>query len=391
MYYDPYDVEIDNDPYPTWKRLRDEAPLYYNEAHGFYALSRFADVEPGLIDWGTYSSAKGSVLELIKSGIELPPGIVLFEDPPLHDVHRGLMSRVFTPKAMAALEPRIREYCARSLDRFIGAGGFDVVEDLGAIVPMLVIGMLLGIPEADHMAAIDSLEGVRQGLDDAREGRAIDVDAIASTFADYVEWRAEDPSDDLTTKLLTTEFEDETGVTRCLSRTEVLLYINVLAGAGNETTRRLIGWTGQLLGDHPDQRRELAADRSLVPNAIEEILRYESPSPVQARLVTKDVEHYEQAVPEGSIMLLLNGSANRDERHFEDADRFDIHRRIDHHLAFGYGLHFCLGAALARMEGRVVLDEVLSRFPDWEVDYDNAELDHTSTTRGWLKLPIITS
>ena len=391
MYYDPYDVEIDNDPYPTWKRLRDEAPLYYNEAHGFYALSRFADVEPGLIDWGTYSSAKGSVLELIKSGIELPPGIVLFEDPPLHDVHRGLMSRVFTPKAMAALEPRIREYCARSLDRFIGAGGFDVVEDLGAIVPMLVIGMLLGIPEADHMAAIDSLEGVRQGLDDAREGRAIDVDAIASTFADYVEWRAENPSDDLTTKLLTTEFEDETGVTRCLSRTEVLLYINVLAGAGNETTRRLIGWTGQLLGDHPDQRRELAADRSLVPNAIEEILRYESPSPVQARLVTKDVEHYEQAVPEGSIMLLLNGSANRDERHFEDADRFDIHRRIDHHLAFGYGLHFCLGAALARMEGRVVLDEVLSRFPDWAVDYDNAELDHTSTTRGWLKLPIITS
>ena len=310
--------------------------------------SRFTDVEAGLIDWGTYSSAKGSVLELIKSGIELPPGIVLFEDPPLHDVHRGLMSRVFTPKAMAALEPRIREYCARSLDRFIGAGGFDVVEDLGAIVPMLVIGMLLGIPEAAHLAAIDSLEGVRQGLDDAREARAIDVDAIASTFADYVEWRAEKPSDDLTTKLLTTEFEDETGVTRCLSRTEVLLYINVLAGAGNETTRRLIGWTGQLLGDHPDQRRELAADRSLAPNAIEEILRYESPSPVQARLVTKDVEHYGQTVPEESIMLLLNGSANRDERHFEDADRFDIHRRIDHHLAFGYGLHFCLGAALAR-------------------------------------------
>jgi cytochrome P450 len=391
MYYDPYDVGIDNDPYPTWKRLRDEAPLYHNDAHGFYALSRFTDVEAGLIDWGTYSSAKGSVLELIKSGIELPPGIVLFEDPPLHDVHRGLMSRVFTPKAMAALEPRIREYCARSLDRFIGAGGFDVVEDLGAIVPMLVIGMLLGIPEADHMAAIDSLEGVRQGLDDAREGRAIDVDAIASAFADYVDWRAENPSDDLTTKLLTTEFEDETGVTRCLSRTEVLLYINVLAGAGNETTRRLIGWTGQLLGDHPDQRRELAADRSLVPNAIEEILRYESPSPVQARVVTKDVEHYGQAVREDSIMLLLNGSANRDERHFEDADRFDIHRRIDHHLAFGYGLHFCLGAALARMEGRVVLDEVLNRFPDWEVDYDNAELDHTSTTRGWLKLPIITS
>ena len=231
----------------------------------------------------------------------------------------------------------------------------------------------------------------RQNLDDARDAKPIDIEAIAETFADYIDWRAEHPSDDLTTKLLTTEFTDETGTTRRLERTEVLLYTNILAGAGNETARRLIGWTGQVLGDHPDQRRALAADRSLVPNAIEELLRYESPSPVQARVVTRDVEHYGRTVPAGSTMLLLNASANRDERHFADADAFDISRRIDHHLAFGYGLHFCLGAALARMEGRVVLDEVLNRFPDWEVDYDNAVLDHTSTTRGWLRLPIITS
>ena len=388
--YDPYDVEIDSDPYPTWKRMRDEAPLYYNELHDFYALSRYADVEAGLIDAATYSSGKGTVLELIKSGIEFPPGIVLFEDPPLHDVHRGLLSRVFTPKAMSALEPRVREFCARSLDRYVGAGGFDFVADLGAVVPMLVIGMLLGIPEADH-AAIHATAPGRQDLDDARNAKPLDIEAIAETFADYIDWRAEHPSDDLTTKLLTTEFEDETGTTRRLTRTEVLLYTNILAGAGNETTRRLIGWTGQILGAHPEQRRELAADRSLVPNAIEELLRYESPSPVQARVVTRDVEHYGRTVPAGATMLLLNSSANRDERHFADADAFDIHRRIDHHLAFGYGLHFCLGAALARMEGRVVLDEVLNRFPDWEIDEDNAELDHTSTTRGWLKLPIITS
>ncbi len=291
LHYDPYDVEIDTDPYPVWKRMRDEAPLYYNEEHGFYALSRFADVEPCLVDWQTYSSAKGSVLELIKSGIELPPGIVLFEDPPIHDVHRGLMSRVFTPKAMAALEPRVREYCARSLDRFVGAGGFDVVGDLGSVVPMLVIGMLLGIPEADHVAIHEAHDAL-QTLDAARDAKPVDIEAIAETFGEYIDWRGEHPSDDLTTKLLTTEFVDETGTTRRLERTEALLYLNILAGAGNETTRRLIGWSGQLLGDHPDQRRELAADRSLMPNTIEEVLRYESPSPVQARYVMRDVEHH---------------------------------------------------------------------------------------------------
>jgi cytochrome P450 len=254
---------------------------------------------------------------------------------------------------------------------------------------MLVIGMLLGIPETEYATIHDTRE--RQGLDDARDAKPIDIEAIAETFADYIDWRADHPSDDLTTKLLTTEFTDETGATRRLERTEVLLYTNILAGAGNETARRLIGWTGQVLGDHPDQRRALAADRSLVPNAVEELLRYESPSPVQARVVTRDIEHYGRTVPAGSTMLLLNASANRDERHFADADKFDISRRSGNHLAFGFGLHFCLGAALARMEGRVVLDEVLNRFPDWEVDYDNAVLDHTSTTRGWLRLPIITS
>ena len=174
-------------------------------------------------------------------------------------------------------------------------------------------------------------------------------------------------------------------------RAELLNYIGLLAGAGNETTTRLIGWTGKVLADHPDQLRELARDRRLVPNAIEELLRFESPSPVQARYVTQDVEHYGRIVPAGSIMLLLTASANRDDRKFPDGDRFDIHRSIDHHLAFGYGVHFCLGAALARLEGRVALEEVLKRFPSWEVDWDNAVQAHTSTVRGWERLPVRTS
>ena len=209
-------------------------------------------------------------------------------------------------------------------------------------------------------------------------------------FSDYVTWRVKHPSDDLMTELLNAEFEDATGATRTLSHEEVLGYVGLLAGAGNETTTRLIGFTGEVLGRHPDQRAELVADRSLIPNAIEELLRFESPSPVQSRYVTRDVELHGRTVPEGSIMVLLNGSANRDERHFPDGDSFDIHRGIGRHQAFGYGIHLCLGMALARLEGRVALDEVLNRFPEWEVDYDKAERARTSTVRGWETLPVRT-
>jgi len=394
LYYDPYDFEIDVAPYPVWKRMRDEAPLYFNERYDFYALSRFDDVERGLVDWETYRSGRGSILELIRADFEVPPGLVLFEDPPIHDVHRGLLSRVFTPKKMNAIEPKVREFCARALDPLIGSGGFDFVRDLGAQMPMRTIGMLLGIPEEDQEAIRDRLdESLRlaSGDQEAAAVSAEDTAAYAEMFADYVDWRAEHPSDDLMTELLMVEFEDETGTTRRLTRTEVLTYVNLIAAAGNETTARLIGWTGKVLAEHPDQRREIAADRSLVPQAIEEVLRYEAPSPVQARYVARDVEHHGQTVREGSVMVLLNGSANRDERHFPDGERFDIHREIGHHLSFGYGLHFCLGAALARLEGRVALDEVLKRWSDWEVDVEHAVQAHSSTARGWEKLPVVTS
>jgi cytochrome P450 len=392
VYYDPFDFEIDTDPYPIWKRLRDERPLYYNERYDFYALSRFEDVERALVDWRTYSSARGTVLELIKSGVEIPRGSIIFEDPPDHDLYRGLLSRVFTPRKMAAIEPKVREFCARTLDPLVGSGGFDFIRDLGAQMPMRTIGMLLGIPEQDQEALRDRIdEGLR-----LEEGTMPDVNLEArgyeqsEAFAQYIDWRAEHPSDDLMTELLQAEFEDAEGTRRRLSRDELLGYINLLAGAGNETTTRLIGWTGKVLAEHPDQRRQLVEDRSLVPNAVEELLRFEPPSPVQARYVTKDVEHHGQRVPEGSAVLLLNASGNRDERKFSDPDRFDIRRAIDHHLAFGYGTHFCLGAALARLEGRVALDEVLARFPTWEVDWDNAVQARTSTVRGWESLPVVT-
>jgi cytochrome P450 len=377
----------------VWKRLRDEQPLYYNERHDFFALSRFDDVERCSIDWKSYSSARSTVLELIKANVQMPPGTFIFEDPPAHDIHRSLLTRLFTPRKISALEPKVRAFCARCLDPLVGSGGFDFVRDLGADMPMRTIGMLLGIPEQDQ-------EAIRDRIDDGlrlKEGEMPDFGAKfgegmspSSAFEAYIEWRATHPSDDLMTELLHAEFEDESGTRRRLTRQELLGYINLIAAAGNETTTRLIGWTGKVLADHPDQRRELAENRALVPDAIEEILRFESPSPVQARYVTTSVEHYGGVVPAGSVMLLLTAAANRDDRKFPDGDRFDIHRTIDHHLAFGYGVHFCLGAALARLEGCVALDEVLKRFPTWEVDWDHAVQARTSTVRGWSQLPVRT-
>ena len=386
--YDPYDVGINADPYPVFRRLREEAPLYRNDEYDFYALSRFEDVERGLVDRETYISGRGAILELIKADMAMPPGVLIFEDPPVHTVHRGLLSRVFTPKKMNALEPQIREFCAHSLDPLVGSGAFDFVRDLGAQMPMRVIGMLLGIPDEDQEAIRDDADATLR----TKPGQPMKVGGdgfvTGELFADYVEWRAQHPSDDLMTELLHAEFEDDTGATRRLTREEVLTYVHVVAGAGNETTTRLIGWAGKVLADHPEQRRELVADRSLVPNAIEELLRYEPPAPHVARYVDRDVQHYGQTVPAGSVMLLLVGSANRDDRRYPDGDSFDIHREIGQHLTFGYGIHFCLGAALARLEGRVALDEVLARFPEWEVDADRARMSPTSTVRGWETLPV---
>jgi cytochrome P450 len=389
LYYDPYDVDIDRDPYPTFRRLREEAPLYYNEAHDFYAVSRYADVERGLVDRSTFISGRGGVLELIKANIEMPSGIVIFEDPPTHTIHRSLMSRVFTPRKVAALEPQIRAYSAACLDPLVGTDRFDLIAEFASQMPMRVIGMLLGIPEDDQEAIRDHTDANLR----TEAGKAMTVRqegfVTGEMFEDYIDWRMQHPSDDIMTDLLNAEFEDETGTRRRLTRPEVLTYLQVVAGAGNETTTRLIGWAAKLLAEHPDQRRELVEDRSLVPNAIEEILRYEPPAPHVGRYVAADVELHGRTVPAGSAMLFLIGAANRDDRRFADGERFDIHREIGSHLTFGYGPHFCLGAALARLEGRVALDEILSRFPAWDVDLADAELAPTSTVRGWARLPLV--
>jgi cytochrome P450 len=391
VYYDPYNVDINADPYPMFRRLREEAPLYYNEQHDFFALSRFEDVDTALVNYNDFSSAKGAIIELIKADIAMPSGVLIFEDPPAHDIHRKLLARMFTPRKIMALEPKIREYCARSLDPIIGSERFDFVSDLGAQMPMRVIGMLLGIPEEDQEAVRDH-SNANMRTEAGKPMNASEGLIDTSIFAEYIDWRTEHPSDDIMTELLRVEFEDETGTTRRLTRDELLVYVNVVAGAGNETTTRLIGWAGKILAEHPDQRRELSENPSLIPAAIEELLRYEPPAPHVARYVTRDVEYYGQPVPRGSIMLMLIGAANRDHRRFPpDGDVFDIHREIRQHLSFSVGTHYCLGSALARLEGRIALEEIFKRFPEWQVDLANASLSPTSTVRGWDAMPAFIS
>ncbi|MCA2253086.1 cytochrome P450 [Mycobacterium intracellulare] len=390
LYYDPWDVEIDLDPYPTYRRLRDESPLYYNERHNFWGISRYADVDAGLKDTTRLSSAKGDILEVVLTDPMIPAGVLINEDPPVHTIHRAIVSRAFTPKKMRAIEDKVRAFCTACLDPLVGGERFDFVQDLGAELPMKTIGMLAGIPDSEQPAVRAHANAVLRN----EAGKPMHVDKehyfTGEMFGEYVEWREKHPSEDLITELLNVEFDDETGTTRKLTKQELVIFLAVVAGAGVETTGRLFGWMGKVLAEHPDQRKELAEDHSLIPTAIEELLRFEPPGPHVARYVAaEDVAFQEQMVPAGSAILLMLASANRDERHFEDPDRFDIRRKPGGHLTFGRGAHFCVGSPLARLEGRVALEEVLKRFPEWTIDMDNARRSRTSTVRGWDSMPAI--
>jgi cytochrome P450 len=392
LYYDPYDVEITADPYPTYARLLEEAPIYYNARYDFWALSRYADVEKALSNWETFSNSRSDILELVQSDFDMPKGVMMMEDPPVHTMLRGLMSRVFTPRRMAAIEDQIRRYCINCLDPLVGSDGFDIIAELASMMPMRVIGMLLGIPESEQITVRDANDASLRTKPGAPM-KVMKADKIAdgSIYADYVEWRSQNPSDDLMTALLNVEFEEEHGVTRKLTRKEVLHYTQVVAGAGNETTGRLIGWLAKVLAEHPDQRRQVVGDRTLLNRVVDETLRFEPTGPHVARWMARDFECYGTTVPAGSAMLLLFGAANRDPRRYAEPDKFDIHRDNISHLTFGKGLHYCLGANLARLEGRVALDELLNRWPEWDIDYDTAQLAPTSTVRGWERLRIVFS
>ena len=402
IYYDPYDYTIDADPYPVWRRLRDEAPLYWNEQHGFYALSRYDDVHAGLLDMDTFVSGHGIVLEIITDD-PFPVPMMIMMDPPEHTVLRKLVSRAFTPRRIAELEVRIAEICAEYLDPLVGSDGFDFIEAFAGLLPPTVILALLGFPEghaADFRSTVDSSMHLDDGAAPMTVSRATsgyrnqvsssgEVGAgVFDLLPELIRERKADPHDDLISGLCHAEIDDDDGEPRKLTDEEIIAFVHLLSIAGGETVVRLLGFAAATLARFPDQRQLLLDDPGLIPNAVEELLRYEAPSPIQSRWVARDIELHGQVVKRGSKMALLNGSADRDDRHFTDPDTFDVRRVIDRHLAFGYGTHFCIGAALARLEGKVGIAETLRRFPTWDVDEAGLERVHTSTVRGYTHVPV---
>jgi cytochrome P450 len=386
--FNPYAWDFHDDPFPIYRRLRDEAPAYWNADLGFWALSRYQDVLDGLHDHETFCSSQGITLEA-----RSPLPMIITMDPPEHTAMRRLVSRAFTPKRMADLEGSIRDLSLRYLDvmaeRLTRDGECDLITDYAARLPMDVISRMLGVPEADQ----DELRDWTDLMLARDEGRP-DVppageEAGAKLFQYFLDHtratrKAGAPGDDLTSALIQVEVDGER-----LDDLAVVAFGFLLIIAGNETTTKLLGNAAYWLSRFPDQKQKLLADPGLIPDAVEEVLRYEGSTQLMARTLTRDIERHGVTMEEGSKVLLLLGSGNRDERVWDDPDRFDVTRpRTVQHLSFGHGVHVCLGAALARLEMRVSLEEIHRRLPTYQVDHDHCERIHSGNVRGYSRVPL---
>ena len=381
--YDPYAYEAHEDPYPIYRALRDNAPVYVNEERGFWALSRHADVRRAIDDWPTFSSTGGITLERASDGVD---PMLIEMDPPRHTELRALVSRSFTPKRVAEMEAPTRSL-AQELLAAVGPQ-FDAIEDFAGKLPMAVISTMLGIPRADQ----DAVRSWTDAMLHREEGNAdITADGLAGATQLYgylhrlVDARRQSPTNDMTSALIAASDD-----ARALAPNEVMGFLFLLVIAGNETTTKLIGNALYWLWRFPDERARILADPALIPMAVEEILRYDTSTQALARLLTRDVELHGVTLPAGMKGLLLFGSANRDDRQWDRADTLDITRNPAGHLAFGHGIHHCLGAALARLETRVALEELLPRLGTYDIDAANATRVHSGNVRGFALLPIRT-
>lgn len=390
MDLNPFAHEFHENPYPTYRRLRDEAPLYHNRELAFWALSRYRDVLAASLDWQTYSSAEGTTLERMDPRLFDARPMIIFLDPPRHDRLRKLVSRAFTPRRIAELEPFIRATVVRLLDRLHADGGGDFVRDFSMPLPMEVIFTLLGVPDGDRRQLREWMD---LSLERDRDTPVIPeraLVAMASMMNYWINWLEEirrRPNDGLVSALLDVEVEDDDGKPTRLTDGEIIGFCNLIGSAGNETVTKLLANACVLFARHPGQYAKVLADRRAIPDAVEEVLRYTSPSQYQGRVTTRDVEWYGATVPRGARILLLTGSANRDEREFPDPDRFDVGRRPEQHLALGHGVHFCLGASLARLESRVAIEEFARRFPQYAVDESHCVRVHMSNVHGYEHVP----
>ncbi|MBW2313226.1 MAG: cytochrome P450 [Deltaproteobacteria bacterium] len=382
--FNPYDLEIHEDPYPTYRRLRDEAPCYRDDSIGFWALSRHADVLAAFQDPERFSSREGVALETVGDASAVMSFLAM--DPPRQTRLRALVSRGFTPRRVRELEAPIRKLAAEYLDRMTEAGGGDAITDFAGRLPMDVVSEMLGVPPADR----DELRAWADQVVHREEGdhRVPQTAAEASLhllgyFSEHVSaWRKK-KGDDLTHALISAEIDGDR-----LEDRDIIAFLFLMIIAGNETTTKLLGNALVHLSRHPDQRRRVLADPSLVPGWVEETLRYDASSQLLARVATRDVTLHGETIPKGGKVALLIGAANRDERVFDAPDAFDIGRDCKDSLAFGRGVHFCLGAALARLEAKISLDEILQRAPAYAIDEAGLVRIHSGNVRGFAQIPL---
>jgi cytochrome P450 len=391
--FDPYSDDFFNSPFDTYRRMRDEAPVYYSEKYDFYALTRYEDVAPAYKDFATYSSAKGVTLDMMKAS-EVDQSlqkIIIMMDPPDHERFRKLVNRVFTPRAVTSLEAMVREKIDEVVAQ-LDPSSFDAVADFSALFPVEIITTMLGVPAEDRQQLrlwMDkSLEREPGSMTASKEGMEANVQA-GVYYYHLIQQRRAQPQDDMISRLIETEITED-GEVRKLDDIEITGFATMLGGAGAETVTKLVGNAAVVFAENPDQWHELRQDRSKVPAAFEELLRYEGPSQYNVRCATRDVTVRDTTIPAGSTVVLINGSALRDERMFADPDRFDIdrERKVGYNIGFGYGIHSCLGAALARMEGRIAIEALLDLIPHYEIDRSGLRRVHMTNVFGWSNVPV---
>jgi len=384
--YDPFSYATQEDPYPTYRRLREEAPAWWSERRGFWAISRHADVFAALKDPARFSSRHGMTLERGFEDRAIEVFGMLALDPPRHDRHRELVSKGFTPRRVAALEPRIAEMVDRRLDAVAPRGRCDFIPDVAAAIPMDVISELMGIPEADRLRLrrlSDTVVHREEGSGEVSQQAMQASLELRTYFADWVADAKRRDRDDLTATILRAEIGGER-----LSEEEVIGFLFLLVIAGHETTTHLLGNAIFWLWRHPRQRALVVADASRVPAWIDETLRFDTVTQGVARTLDADVRLHGRTLREGERVTLLLASANRDERVFPDPDSFDIERDTSGLLSFGTGTHFCLGASLARLEARLVLARTVERIGGFEIDEAGIERVRSNTVRGFKALPL---
>ncbi|OBG97383.1 cytochrome [Mycobacterium sp. E136] len=386
LVYSPFSKAIFDDPYPVYRRLRDEAPVYRDPENRWWVLSRFEDVADALRDWPTYSSKLGPAPE--NPDDDGRKYSVISMDPPRHDRIRGVLKGFFTPKAVAAMEDALRAVVDHHLGRLRPGTTVDAMEAFAFSIPTDVIGDLLGVPQSDREQLRVWWEAflTRHEGEVAMPASAIEANRkISAYIGDLIEQRRERPGDDLISIVLSATFDDpESGGERSLTPHEVLMFANLLSAAGSETTQKLISNGLVALHEHPEQWRRIVNDHSLIPTAVNEALRYDTPSHWVARTLTRPVEKHGVSMQAGDWVLLLLGSANRDERRYDDPDRFILDRPRGTDVYFGWGIHICLGQWLARREAQLVFEYVAKKFPNYSIGARERVL--TATVRGYTSV-----